>query len=277
MKYQIKLPVSGRPIEETIIDSPIGYKNREIEIYLPPNYCCLKDRYKVCFITNSGKYVYGPFGNGDIFDFSKISDKKIKVKAILNKEYNIQIRDRIDTVINANGELSPFEITYDYTGLIDIDACKFAMSTCAFSDEQSLIKRASLIMEQVLRAVITQIVSQNQSSAGGVSSQLLYNLETVVACAVSNTFNEACNNYLIWCRPVGCLKLQNTNMVQILDKMNISIQIERIRQQQLFDSNLKIKEITAKSIYTLETEKIRAISQIGMTGAHSVSDLLRLL
>lgn len=277
MKYQIKLPVSGRPIEETIIDSPIGYKNREIEIYLPPNYCCLKDRYKVCFITNSGEYVYGPFGNGDMFDFSKISDKKIKVKAILNKEYNIQIEDCINSVINANGELSPFEITYDYTGLIDIDARSLAMSTCAFSDEQSLIERASLLMEQVLRAVITQVISQNQLSSGCVSSQLIYSLETVVANAVSYTFNEACNRYLIWCRPVGCLKLRNTNMVQILDKMNIPIQIERIRQQQLFESNLKIKEITAKSIYTLKTEKIRAISQIGMTGVHPVNDLLRLL
>lgn len=275
MKYQIKLPVSGRPIEETIIDSPSINKYREIEMYYPRGFENL--RYKICFIDNNGKSVYGPFVNGEMFDFSKISGRKIKVKAILDKEYHIQISDYIDSVINAGGELSSFEITYDYTGLIDIDACKFAMSTCAFSDEQSLIERATLLMERVLRAVITQAISQYQLSSGCVSSQLIYSLETVVANAVSYTFNEACNRCLIWCRPVGCLKLRNTNMVQILDKMNIPIQIERIRQQQLFDSNLKIKEITAKSIYTLETEKIRAISQIGMTGAHPVSDLLRLL
>lgn len=275
MKIQIKLPVSGKPIEETIIDSPIGYKSREIEIYLPINYSYLK--YKICFISTDGECVYGPFDNGDTFDFSKISGKKIKVKAILNKEYNIQIRDHINSVINANGELSPFEITYNYTGLIDIDARNLAMSSCAFSNEQSLIKRASVIMEQVLRAVITQIVSQNQSSMGGVSIQLLYNLETVVACAVSNTFNEACNNYLIWCRPVGCLKLENSNMPQILTKMNTPIQIERTRQQQLFDSNLRIKEITTQSLFEIEKEKIQATSQIGMTGAYPVNDLLRLL
>lgn len=275
MKIQIKLPVTGKPIEETIIDSPIGYKNREIEIYLPINYSHFK--YNICFISTDGECAYGPFDNGDTFDFSKISGKKIKAKAILNKEYNIQIRDHINSVINANGELSPFEITYNYTGLIDIDARNLAMSSCAFSNEQSLIKRASVIIEQVLRAVITQIVSQNQSSMGGVSSQLLYNLETVVACAVSNTFNEACNNYLIWCRPVGCLKLENSNMPQILTKLNTPIQIERTRQQQLFDSNLRIKEITTQSLFEIEKEKIQATSQIGMTGAYPVNDLLRLL
>lgn len=76
MKIQIKLPVLGKPIEETIIDAPIGYKNREIEIYLPTNYHYLKDKYKVCFISSNEGLAYGPFGNGDIFDFSKISGKK---------------------------------------------------------------------------------------------------------------------------------------------------------------------------------------------------------
>ena len=66
-------------------------------------------------------------------------------------------------------------------------------------------------------------------------------------------------------------------MPQILTKMNTPIQIERTRQQQLFDSNLRIKEITTQSLFEIEKEKIQATSQIGMTGAYPVNDLLRLL
>lgn len=276
MKFQIKLPVTGKPIEEAKVNSPGFPKNREIDLYLPRNHYGLINCYKLCFIDNHGDII-GPYRHGESVDFGQLSGGKIIVKAVLDKEYRIQISDTIKAVINASGELTPFEVEYNYVGLIDIDVYNLAMSTCAFSNEQLLIERASLMMEQVLRAVIIQIISQNESNTGGISSQLLYNLETIVSCAVSNTFNEACSKYLIWCRPEGCLKLQNTNMTQILSKMNIPIQIERARQQQLFDHNLKIQEITSQSVYTLETEKIRAISQIGMSGVHPVNDLLRLL
>lgn len=276
MKFQIKLPATGKPIESVIVEAPLFNKYREIDLYLPHNCYGLMNYYKLCFIDENGDII-GPYSNSQMVDFGRLSGGKITVKAVLDREYRIQINNCINSVINANGILTPFEVTYNYEGIIDIDAYNLAMSTCTFSSEQLLTDRASLIMEQVLRAVITQIISQNPSNAGGVSSQLLYNLETVVASAVSSTFNEACNNYLIWCRPVGCLRLQNTNMAQILDNMNIPIQIERMRQQQLFDSDKRIKEITTKSLFELKKENIRAISQMGMTGAYPVNDLLKLL
>ena len=87
MKIQIILDVSGRPIEDAIIDAPLFIKNCEIEIYLPSNFRDYK--YKVCFISEDGKSIFGPFSNGQKFDFRKISGRKINVRAILDKEYHI--------------------------------------------------------------------------------------------------------------------------------------------------------------------------------------------
>lgn len=275
MKIQIILDVSGRPIEDAIIDAPLFIKNCEIEIYLPSNFRDYK--YKVCFISEDGKSIFGPFSNGQKFDFRKISGRKINVRAILDKEYHIEFKDTIKSVMNSFGEYCPFEITYKYSGIIDIDAINLAMSTCAFSNESLLIERAKSIMEQVLRAVIAQVLSQNLTQSSGISAHLFYNLETTVALAISNTFHEACNQYLIWCKPVGCLKIENTNMNQVIQMLNTPIQIERAREEQRFISDLKMREICATSLHELEKENIRAIAQIGSTGVHPIDELRKLL
>ena len=274
MKLQIMLPVTGKPIEETVISAPIGAKKREIEIYLPCNYRNFK--YKVCFISEDNSSIFGPFVNGQIFNFGRLKGKTITVKAILDKEYRIEFKDTIRSVLNTYGEYCPFEITYRYSGIFDIDANNLAMSTCTFSNETLLVERAKNIMEQVLRTVIAQVLNNNHANNSGVSAQLFYNLETTVALAISNTFHEACNQYLIWCKPVGCLKIENSNMKQVIGMLNTPIQIERRRDERKFLSDLKMNEICVNSIYELEKENIRAIAQIGATGVHPIDELKKL-
>lgn len=263
MKIQINLPTSGTPIVETIINSPIGIKKREIELLLPLGFehC----RYKVCFLNMNNNHMIGPYSNGEVVDFSCFSGR-IKVRAVLDKEYKISFSDTITTAINTYGEYSSYMITYSYSGLIDIDIYNLAYSTCSFSSEQSLIMRAQLIMEQVLRTVIGITLSQNQVSGGGISSNVFYNLEFIIAASIKKTFDEACQKYLIWCYPVGCLKIHNTNIQQVIDMLNTPIQIERMRDQETFKSNIRLKEICAQSIIELKKEQIASLSNM-MTAA----------
>lgn len=275
MKYQIMLPAVGKPIEETVVNSPVIPKKREIEIYLPRGYEHFK--YKVCFISEDNGTLIGPFINGEIVDFGQLKGKKIKVKAILDKEYKIGFKDVVTLVINTYAQYCPLEITYRYTGVVDIDAYNLAMSTCTFSNETLLLERAKNIMETVLRAIISRIVIQNQASNGGVSAQLFYKLGADVELVISQTFHEACNQNLIWCKPVGCLKIENSNMNQVIEMLNIPIEIERKRTEQKFLSDLKLNEICTNSIYDIKKENIRSIAQIGATGVVPFHELSMLL
>lgn len=259
MKFQINLPTSGSPIVETIISSPIGIKKREIELLLPLGF--ERCQYKVCFGDMNNSQMIGPYSNGEVADFSRFSGK-IRVRAVLDKEYNISFSDTITTAINTYGEYSPYIITYSYNGLIDIDIYNLAYSSCSFSSEQSLIMRAQAILEQVLRTVIGITLSRNSMSGGGISSDVFYNLEFIISASIKKTFDEACKKYLIWCYPVGCLKIHNTNIQQVISMLNTPIQIDRMRDQQIFESNIKLKEICAQSIIELEKEKIASVSNM---------------
>ena len=259
MKFQINLPTSGTPIVETIINSPIRIKKREIELLLPLGF--ERCRYKVCFVDMNNNQMIGPYSNGEVVDFGCFSGK-IKVRAILDKEYNISFSDTITTAINTYGEYSPYTITYSYNGLIDIDIYNLAYSSCSFSSEQSLIMRAQVVMEQVLRTVIGIILSQNQVSGGGISSNVFYNLESIIAASIKKTFDDACQKYLIWCYPVGCLKIQNTNIQQVIGMLNTPIQIDRMKDQKIFESNIRLKEICVQSILELKKEQIASLSNM---------------
>lgn len=270
MKIQINLPTSGTPIVETIINSPIGIKKREIELLLPLGF--ERCRYKVCFLDMNNNHMIGPYSNREVVDFSCFSGR-IKVRAVLDKEYKISFSDTITTAINTYGEYSSYMITYSYSGLIDIDIYNLAYSTCSFSSEQSLIMRAQLIMEQVLRTVIGITLSQNQVSGGGISSNVFYNLEFIIAASIKKTFDEACKKYLIWCYPVGCLKIHNTNIQQVIDMLNTPIQIERMRDQETFKSNIRLKEICAQSILELKKEQIASLSNMMTAAVNSQYEL----
>ncbi len=259
MKFQIYLPTSGTPIVDTTIKSPKIVKKREIELLLPLGFehC----RYKVCFADMNNSQMIGPYSNGEVVDFGCLNGR-IKVRAILDKEYSISFSDTITTAINTYGEYSPYKITYSYSGLIDIDIYNLAGSSCTFSSEQSLIMRAQAIMEQVLRTVIGIILSQNQASGDGISSDVFYNLESIIAASIKKTFDEACQKYLIWCYPVGCLKIYNTNIQQVIGMLNTPIQIDRMRDEQIFESNIRLKEICVQSILELKKEQITSLSNM---------------
>lgn len=272
MKFEINLPGYGEPIIEQEINSPwLAKEKREIRISLPLGY--ERCRYKVFFVDLFTNQMIGPYFNGQVVDFSSFGSR-IKVKAILDKEYCVAFSGTIEIPMYSYGEYCPFKITYEYTGLIDIDYYNLALSNECFSSENVLLERARNNMEPMLRAIISQILSQNHSSSGGISSELFYNLETVVNIAIQNSFHKLCTDYLVWCKPVSNIKIKNTNMEQVMRVLNTPIQIERNMEQKKFESSLRMREQALISAAEIEKERVRAAAQIGQSGVYE-SDLIQ--
>lgn len=271
IKFEISLPSYGEPVIEKEISAPwLAKERREIRISLPLGYERLK--YKLFFIDLTDGSMIGPFFNGQVVDFGSFGSR-IKIKAILDKEYHVSFRDTIEVPMFSCGEYCPFKITYDYTGLIDIDFYNLALSSESFSSESILLERAKGNMEPMLRAIISRILNQNQASSGGISSELFYNLETNVNIAIQNGFHKLCTDYLTWCIPVSNIKIKNTNMEQVMKVLNTPIQIARQREQAVFDSTIRIREKAVEKAAEMNIEGMRTIGQLGATGVYDVDSL----
>ena len=274
MNYGINLPAYGEPVVEQEIDSPwMGKGHREVRINLPLGYERLN--YKVFFIDLATGNAIGPFSNGQVVDFSSFSGR-IKVKAVLDKEYTISFRNSIEIPMNASGKYVPFKISYEYNGLLDIDFDNIALCKESFTSESTLLMRAKSNMETVLRSIISQIIDQNRTPDGNIVSSLFYSLGTIVNLAIHKNFNEICGGYMTWCKPVNNIIIRNDNMSEIMNVVNEPVEIARTMQMKDFENDLKMREIALKGAIDVDTETIRAISAIGSTGTMSPDGLDKL-
>ena len=266
IKFEINLASYGEPVIEQEINAPrLTKEGREIKVILPLGYERLK--YKLFFIDLSDGNIIGPFFNGQVVNFGSFGSR-VKIKAILDKEYRISFSDTIEIPMHSYGEYCSFCVSYDYSGLIDIDYNNLARSNDSFSSEAALLERAKVIMEPILRAVISQILTQNHSSTGGISSELFFNLETNVNAAIQNGFHKLCTDCMSWCNPLGCIKIKNTNMKQIMETLNTPTQIERKREQAVFEAGIRMRDQALISAAEIEKERIQAAAQIGATGVY---------
>lgn len=264
MKFNINLSAYGEPVVEQEIDAPwVSKGHREVRINLPLGYERLK--YRIFFIDLTSEEAIGPFFSGQVVNLSSFSGR-VKIKAILDKEYMVSFRDTIDIPMNASGKYVPLRISYNYEGLLDINFDNIALCRESFSSEASLLLRAKSNMETVLRAIVSQIIDQNRTSDGNIVSSLFYSLETLVNLAIHQNFNEICGGYMSWCKPVNNIKIRNDNMNEIMQVINEPIEIARKRDEEIFVHTKKMQEIALQGSITLQTESIRAVAAIGATG-----------
>lgn len=274
MKFGINLPAYGAPVVEMEIDSPlVGKGHREVRINLPLGYERLN--YRIFFIDLTTENIIGPFSNGQVVDFSSFSGR-VKIKAILDKDYMVSFKDTIKVPMIASGKYVPLGISYEYEGLLDINFYSMALCEHNFNSENALILLAKKNIENVLRASITQIIDQNRTSDGNVMASVFYCLENEVNLFIHENFNANIGNSMSWCTPLSNIKIRNENMDEIMQVINEPVEIARTIQIKDFENVLKMREIALQGDIDIRKEVCHAIEAVGSTGTMTPEQLCKL-